>query len=132
MPYFDYCSLVWGNFNQTMKEKIHRLQNRGARIITGDTYNVRSKYILTKLGWKNFDERRILQTVPHITKLHHKKCPEGINEMFKFSKNEKYQLRNNILMLLLSNPKTNAMKRSFSYTGAKIWNNPAIDTRSTF
>ena len=44
--------------------------------------------------------------------------------------NEKYQLRNNNLVLMLSKPKTNAMKRSFSNTGAKIWNNQTIDTRN--
>ena len=46
LPYFDYCSLIWGNCNQILKGKIQRLQNRAARIITGDTYDVRSKDIL--------------------------------------------------------------------------------------
>ena len=113
-----------------LKKKFERLQNRAARFITGDTYYVRSKYILTKLGWKNLDECRILQTESYVTKALHKKCPEGINEMFKFSNNEKCQLRNNVLVLMLSKPKTNAMERNFSYTGAKIWNNQTIDSRN--
>ena len=50
--------------------------------------------------------------------------------MFKFPNNEKYQFKNNNLVLMLSKPKTNAMKWSFSYTGAKIWNNQTIDTRN--
>ena len=61
-------------------------------------------------------QRRLLQ------KLLGKKCPEGINEMFQISSNDNYNLRSNNLVLKLSKPQTNAMKRSFSYVAAKIWN----------
>ena len=32
LPYFDYCSMVWGNCNQTEQQKLQKLQNRAARI----------------------------------------------------------------------------------------------------
>ena len=88
-PYFDYCFLVWGNCNQTLKEKLQKLQNRAAKIITGDRYDVRSKDILSKLGWKSLDERRMNQMQSYVSKALHKKCLENINEMFKSSKNVK-------------------------------------------
>ena len=91
LPYFDYCSLIWGNCNQTLKGKIQRLQNRAARIITGDTYDVHSKDILSRSGWKNLEERRVLQTESYVTKALQMKCTESINEMFKIS-DKKYQL----------------------------------------
>ena len=50
LPYFDYCSLVWNNCSQTLKTKVQRLQNRAARVITGDTYDIRSKDVLSKLA----------------------------------------------------------------------------------
>ena len=31
-PHFDYCNVVWGNCNKGLSEKLHRLQNRPARI----------------------------------------------------------------------------------------------------
>ena len=114
LTYFDYCSLIWGNCNQTLKGKIQRLQNRAARIITGDTYDVHSKDILSRSGWKNLEERRVLQTESYVTK--------ALQILDK-----KYQLRNNNLVLMLSN--TNAKKRSFSYSAAKIWNRQSIDAR---
>ncbi len=51
LPYFDYCSLVWNNCSQTLKDKVQRLQNRAARVITGDNYNydIRSSDIFNKL-----------------------------------------------------------------------------------
>ena len=57
-PYFDYCSLVWGNCRDSLKEKLQKLKNRAARVITGDTYDTRSKDILLKLNWKSLSERR--------------------------------------------------------------------------
>ena len=122
LPYFDYCSLVWANCSQTLKNKVQRLQNRAARVITGDSYDIRSKDILNKLGWKNLEERRISQTEAYVTKALRGKCPENINAMFLPSNIENYQLRDNNLVLMLSKPNTNAMKRSFSYAAAKIWN----------
>ena len=57
-PSFDYCSMVWGNCGEDSKEKLQRLQNRAARVITGDTYEIRSTDILKKLNWKTLEERR--------------------------------------------------------------------------
>lgn len=130
LPHFDYCSLVWGNCNKTLREKMQKLQNRAARIISGDTYEVRSCEILNKLGWKTLEERREQQMTKFVTKALRKEQPENISNMFKIFKNEKYNLRNNNQMLVLAKPKTNAMMRSFSYAGAKIWNQQPITYRN--
>jgi hypothetical protein len=37
---------------------LQRLQNRAARVISGDSYEVRSLDILSKLNWKTLEERR--------------------------------------------------------------------------
>ena len=117
---FDYCSLVWANCSQTLKNKVQRLQNRAARVISGDSYDIRSKDILNKLGWKNLKD--FSQTEACVTKALQGKCPENINAMLIPSNIENYQLRDNNLVLMVSKPNTNAMKRSFSYAAAKIWN----------
>ena len=76
LPYFDYCSLVWNNCSQTLKDKIQRLQNRAARAITGDNYDIRSNDILHKLGWNNLQDRRTSQTLSYVKKAL-KKMPRG-------------------------------------------------------
>jgi hypothetical protein len=43
-----------------------------------------------------------------------------ITEMFEVSYNENHNLRRTNLVLKLSEPKTNSIKRSFSYAAAKI------------
>jgi hypothetical protein len=50
--HFDYCSMVWGNCGEYLRGKLHKLQNRAARVITGDSYEIRSIDILKKLEWK--------------------------------------------------------------------------------
>ena len=39
---FDYCDVVWGNLDQGLATKLQKLQNRAARIITFQGYDVRS------------------------------------------------------------------------------------------
>ena len=42
---------------------------------------------------------------------------------FHISVNDQYNLRSNFTMLKLAKPRTNALKRNFSYHAAKTWNN---------
>ena len=49
--------------------------------------------------------------------------PVSISEQFHISANEQYNLRSNFTTLKLPKLKANAMKESFSYHGAKTWNN---------
>ena len=49
-------------------------------------------------------------------------CPEIIGNLFEKCNNYDYNLRNNGKFLRLSKPNMNSMKRSFSYMGAKTWN----------
>ena len=46
MPYFNYCGAVWGNINKELADKLQKLQNRAARILTFSNYDVRSSVLL--------------------------------------------------------------------------------------
>ena len=37
--HFDYCSVVWGNWNKSLSIKLQKLQNRAARILTSSSYD---------------------------------------------------------------------------------------------
>ena len=121
-PYFEYCSLVWGNCCDSLKGKLQKLQNRAARVITGDSYDTRSKDILQKLNWKNLSERRQQKTIAYVSKAIAGNCPENISKKFEKSYSERCDLRNNNKFLSLPKPRTNFMVRTFGYAAAKIWN----------
>jgi L-2-hydroxyglutarate oxidase LhgO len=48
---------VWDIENAYSLEKLQKLQNRAARVITGKLYDVRSKDILEELSWQPLMER---------------------------------------------------------------------------
>ena len=47
MLYFNYCSAVWGDINiKKLADKLQKMQNRAARILTFSSYDVRSSVLL--------------------------------------------------------------------------------------
>ena len=48
--------------------------------------------------------------------------PECLTSMFNTSNNKNYNLRSNELDFALPKPNTNYLKKSFSYSGAALWN----------
>ena len=61
MPYFNYCGAVWGNINKGLADKLQKLQNRAARILTFSNYDVRSSVLLDELGWERLEYVRLKQ-----------------------------------------------------------------------
>ena len=57
-PYFTYCFIVWDSIGDTQIDKLQKLQNREARIITGASYLKRSSNLLRELKWMNLEEMR--------------------------------------------------------------------------
>ena len=75
-PYFDYCSLVWQNCKLELQSK---LQNRAARIITGDNWEIRSKDVLNKLNWLPLNQRRLTDTLLFMRKIFKDEVPISIS-----------------------------------------------------
>ena len=59
-PQVDYAITMWGFTSQLNISKVQRLQNRAARIITGnfDYVHIRGIAIVKQLKWMNVIERR--------------------------------------------------------------------------
>ena len=129
-PYFDYCSLVWQNCKLELQSKLQKLQNRAARIITGDNWEIRSKDVLNKLNWLPLNQRRLTDTLLFMRKIFKDEVPISISDQFQLSVNEQYNLRSNCAMLKPEKPRTNTLKRSFSYHAAKTWNKLPTDLKN--
>ena len=50
--------MVCENFGDGLLDKLQKMQNRGARVITRKTYNVRSNERLRELDWQTLENRR--------------------------------------------------------------------------
>ena len=107
---------------------VQKLQNRVARIITHSNYDTRSKDILNNLGWKDLAERRRHQLATIMFKTMNGQVPQYISQLFtKTSDIHAYSLRRSGDSLFIPRPNTEALKKSFSYRGAILWNSLSSD-----
>jgi hypothetical protein len=119
-PYFDYCSIVWDSLGKGLGQKLQRLQNRAARIITESDYNIRSSDILTSLNWTNLETRR--------TKTVNNMVPSYLSGKFtSTSMIHEHNLRGYNHKLYVPRPLTESLKKSFSYRGATLWNDIPVE-----
>ena len=52
-PYFRFCCPVWGVYGTTALNKLQKLENRAARIVTNIPYKVSAPPIIRQLGVAN-------------------------------------------------------------------------------
>ena len=82
MPYFNYCGAVWGNINKGLADKLQKLQNRAARILTFSNYDVRSSVLLDELGWERLEYVRLKQLAVTMYKIHNNLSPSYLKWIF--------------------------------------------------
>ena len=82
-PHIRYCSIVWGNCGEGLKDKLQILQNRAARIITRTTYNTANHFaLLRQLKWLDVRSIIKLEMGLFMYKAMNQLVPEQISEMF--------------------------------------------------
>ena len=92
--HFDYCGPVWDTVGKTLSDKLQRLQNRAARVITASSYDTRSEALRQQLCWDDLQTRRLKQVATMMFQVHHGLCPEYLTDMFiKCSQSTSYSLR---------------------------------------
>ena len=121
-PYFSYCAPVWDGLGHTLSDRLQKLQNRAARVITRSSYDISSNLLLDQLKWNNLSVNRLKQKAILMYKTLNGQTPQYLNEMFT-SRRCQYPLRNSNGKLFIPKPNTDYLKRSFSYSGAILWNN---------
>lgn len=122
-PIFDYCDIVWGSLNKEQSNHLQRLQNRAARVITRSSYDIRSADILENLGLDNLSNRRLKHSLNFMHKVVHGDAPVYLTDSITYVQNNdgRSHLRGST-NLHLERPRSEAMKRSFAYRGASVWN----------
>ena len=86
MPYFNYCGPVWGNINKELADKLQKLQNRAARILTFSNYDARSSVLLDELGWERLEYVRLKQLAMTMYKIHNNLSPSYLRRISEIRK----------------------------------------------
>ena len=133
LPYFDYCSPLWDNCGSMLKEKLQKLQNRAARIMTGANYDVRSTDLLHAMSWKNLNDRhKMNKSVLMFKILNNHSAPNFKDKFITRDTNlSNYNLRNADINFSVPKPRTEYLKKGFGYSGAVLWNSLPTQAKQT-
>ena len=119
-PHFNYCNIVWGNCGVTLQDKLQKLQNRAARVLTYSNYDADVNNLFELLGWKSLVSQRQIERATMVFKSLQGLAPEYLCSKFAH-RDSGYCLRDSVNKINVSQPRTNYYKNSFSYSGAVLW-----------
>ncbi|KXJ15113.1 putative RNA-directed DNA polymerase from transposon X-element [Exaiptasia diaphana] len=128
-PHFNYCSPVFDGISQKLDDKLQKLQNRAARIVTRSSFDESAKPLLDMLGWDTVSVAREKQKAITMFKSVNSLAPKYLMDMFSY-RQSLYNFRNSENILNVPKPRTNYLKRSLGYSGAVLWNGLTCDMRT--
>ena len=129
-PHFDYCCEVWADCNKGLSDRLQKLQNRAARILMSANYDSNLNDLFRALRWRKLCHQRLEKKSIMLYKILHDMTPEYLRSGFVFRDSvNSYHLRNTENALALPKPRTDYLKRSFSYSGAQLWNSLPLELR---
>jgi hypothetical protein len=131
--HIDYCLTVWGFTSNVNLDTVQRLQNRAARLITGNyDYNVRGLTLVKELGWLNIRERRDYLTALLVYKSLNGISPDYLLDLFTYVRDiSVYQTRSAVTSRLYV-PKANKsiFLQSLQINGPTVWNSLPVNLHS--
>ena len=131
-PHFEYCSVVWDTLGIGLSDRLQRLQNRCARVIMRCPNETgQSEIAMRSLGWTTLSKRRAQIKAELLFKIFHNLAPRRLSSLFRdsYAASSNYCLRDSSNKVALPLPKTEFLKKSLSYDGAKLWNSLPSDVR---
>ena len=132
-PHFRNCCSVLGCCGETLLDKLQKLQNRAARIVTNSSYsyNASPLPLIGSLGWLTIKEMIEFETATTVYKSLHGLAPEYMQLMFtKLSENTSRSLRNTDTDLRIPRFAISYGQRSFSYRGVTVWNKLSTEIKN--
>ena len=122
-PNFRYYCSVRGCCGKAEIERLQKLHNRVARIISNSSYDAPSLPLIRSMGWETIDDL-INQEMKTITfKSVNRLAPQYLIDLFTRNLNSSsHNLRNTDSDVQISKIKIYKWTECFSYRGAKLWN----------
>ena len=121
---FNYRNIVLGNCGKTLFDRLQKLQNRAARVLTFSRYDADANRLFRQLNWKDLSTQFQIQKALMVYKSLNDLVPGYLSSKFVKRYETRYSLRDSVNkpMFIVPFPQTNFMKNSFSYSGAVLLN----------
>ena len=107
--HFNYCNTVWGNCGITSRNKLQKLQNKAAQVLTFSDYDEDAGYLFELLGCKNLACHHEIEKGMMVYKSLHGLAPEYLCSRFAIQETA-YNLRDSENKLCIPLPKINITK----------------------
>ena len=102
-----------------MQDKLQKLQNRAARVLTYSNYDADVNNLFELLGWKSLDSQRQIEKTTMVFKSLQGLAPKYLCSIF-VHRVSGYCLRDSMNKVNVPQPRANYYKNSFSYSGAVL------------
>ena len=135
LPYFDYCDVVYdGHLTIHDSQRLERLQNRAARLITGTPFRSSTEKLRRDLGWDTLTTRREMHRLQMYFKLKNNTStlPDYIRAELPQTRQRdtNITLRNSSSQSLPPNH-TSLFQRSFIPSTTRAWNRLPESTQTS-
>ena len=120
----DYCSAVWSGAAPNEINRLFKIQKRGVRLILDKDFNEPHEVLFSSLHWSPIQSRLIYRKSLLVYQAINKLLPYYLQNMFTKVKDVVLRVTrsSNTTNLILPFPRIELFKRSFSYSGAILFN----------
>ena len=122
----DYCNSLFFNMPKENLDKLQKVQNAAARLVTRKRKRDSMSAVLKELHWLNVESRIIFKMILMVYKVIYGLCSENLTVNYK-----QHNCRPNDFLLLETRAvKTKYGRRTFEYAGPRLWNALPLDVRT--
>lgn len=120
----DYCNSLLYGANKTVINKLQKVQNAAARLVSLRRKHESVSDVISDLHWLRVECRIIFKLLVLIYKCLHDMAPECITDLISVKCNVRF-------LLVLKDYRSSQARKSFSYIAPKLWNNLPFHIRDS-
>jgi hypothetical protein len=128
--HIDFCNGLFADIPSYQIDKLQRVQNHAARLVTNASFDQPSANLLKQLHWLPVRARIMFKIIVTVFRIVNNTSPNYLKEMFLQSKS-RYRLRSRSdRNFIVPRRRTKLADRSLAVVGPKLWNELPNDLKN--